>query len=119
MQKKLTTLDILRDARNSGLFRKAAQSLYYHLALRADQSKQYSTYVGYPTLCADTGLDAKTLQKAAAELEDQGLIRRVVRPNHSNIWFLNVTAVRDAVERIRENDVESPFRQPDIEGAEV
>lgn len=104
----LTTLDILRDARDSGLFKKAWQALYYHLALRANQKTDYSTFVGYETLCSDTGLNAKTIQEAAAQLEAAGLISRKVRPNHSNVWYLNVWEVHKVAETRRETPV-NPF----------
>ncbi|MFC6644436.1 helix-turn-helix domain-containing protein [Granulicella cerasi] len=111
MRKQLTTLDILRDARDSGLLRKAAQSLYYHLALRADQRTDYSTYVGYETLCADTGLDSKTLQKAARELESDGLVSRTIRPNRSNVWHLNIWEMHDRAEAQRVPTVNPFVRQ--------
>lgn len=117
MKDMLTTLDILRDARDSGLFRKAGQALYYHLALRANQRTDYSTFVGYETLCSDTCLDPKTLQKAAAQLEAADLISRKVRPNHSNIWYLNVWRVHKEAERRREAPV-NPFA-PDTSTADV
>lgn len=117
MKDTLTTLDILRDARDSGLFRKAGQALYYHLALRANQRTDYSTFVGYETLCSDTGLNAKTIQEAAVQLEAAGLISRKVRPNHSNVWYLNVWKVHKVAETRREAPV-NPFA-PDTSTADA
>lgn len=108
----LSFLDIIKDARDSRLFRKAEQSLYYHLALYVDSKKDYSCFPSYAALCEDTGLDAKTLQKAAASLQEKGLIHLHLRHNRSNLWFLNVAKVQETAELSREQRDDAPLTSP-------
>jgi hypothetical protein len=81
--------------RDSQSTRGAERELLYALCLRARADRKYSCWPGYAQLSADTGLHTTTLKRAAQELERKQLIRRVVRKNSSNIWFLNVPLIVD------------------------
>ena len=92
----LMFFEIMNDARDAQLTKGAQQSLLYHLILRCDPKKDYSCFPSFELLCADTGLDMTTVKRAARELTKKGLISRVVRPNRSNLWYVNVKLLQEA-----------------------
>jgi hypothetical protein len=93
----LPIFTVLRHARDSRLTDKNSELiLLYGLILRCDPKKEYSTFVGYDQLCLDTGCNRKTVQTAAGGLEQKGLIKRRLRHNQSNLWFVNVPQLKDA-----------------------
>lgn len=94
----LTFLDLLKDSRDSHLVTKAEAMLLLMLILRCDPEKSYSCYPGYELLTEDTGLNMKTLKAAAAGLESKTLVKRRVRPNHSNTWFINAKLLHETAE---------------------
>ena len=49
-------------------------------------------------------MDAATLKRAAKKLEDGGLIKRVIRANRSNRFFLNVKLLQEQAVRVRANE---------------
>ncbi len=123
MEKKLHLMffEIMNDARDAQLTKGAQQSLLYHLILRCDPKKDYSCFPSFELLCADTGLDMTTVKRAARELEKKGLISRVVRPNRSNLWYVNVKQLQEAADfkRVARADDKAvkhgcPFEPPTI-----
>jgi DNA-binding MarR family transcriptional regulator len=116
----LSYIDILKDDRDSQLVRNSELVLLMMLSLRVNPTKQYSCFPSYQLLSRDTGLDMTTLKRAARSLEGKNLIRRKVRPNHSNLWYLNVGMIQQAAEENRasakteEDETGSPFDPPVI-----
>lgn len=122
-KENLTWPMLLLDARDAHITTKAEQSLLYHLIMRCDPRKNYSCYPRYAQLCLDTGLEQKTLQRAAAWLEKEGYMRRVIRPEQSNLWFVDAVrihtlAVEKRVEEKREKEEREkcPFAPPTFDG---
>jgi hypothetical protein len=121
-KQSMNTWEILNDARDSRLTKGAQQSLLYHLIMRSDPKKQYSCFPAYELLCLDTGLDMTTLKRAARELERKELVIRQVRPNRSNVWYINVAKLQEVAAADRasrkeaklEAGVQSPFAAPVI-----
>jgi hypothetical protein len=117
MDKKATNygfMDLILDVRDSGLGKHSELILLYALASRVNPDRGFSCFPSYELLCADTRLDKKTLQRAAAGLEKSGLLRREIRPNHSNVWWLNVekiqkTAIESRGQAKQDGAWESPF----------
>jgi DNA-binding MarR family transcriptional regulator len=117
-------LRLVRDARST---RNAQRELLYALAMRCQPAKKFICWPSYAQLAKDTLLDETTLKRAAKRLEDADLIKRVVRPNRSNCFYLNVAllqvqaaAVKEAEEAaklVAEEDDESPFGDPVIDDA--
>jgi hypothetical protein len=97
----LTFLDLLKDARDSHLVAKAQFMLLLMLIVRCDPEKDYSCYPGYELLAEDTGLNMKTLKAAAVGLEGKKLVKRRVRPNHSNVWYINAKLLHETAEAKR------------------
>jgi DNA-binding MarR family transcriptional regulator len=117
---KLSVLDVAWDARDSHLAAKGGEAtLLLMLALRTDPKKKYSCFPGYGQLKEDSGLNIKTLKAAAAALEKKNLVKRVVRPNHSNLWYINVKLLHETAEknraadkRAKNNYDDCPFEAP-------
>ena len=114
-------LRLVRDARST---RNADRALLFALAMRCQPAKKFLSWPSYRQLALDTQLDEVTLKRAAKRLEDAGLLKRVVRANRSNCFFLNVellqqqaAAIKEAEDAAKNNDdLESPFAQPVIDG---
>jgi DNA-binding MarR family transcriptional regulator len=117
-------LRLVRDARST---RNAQRELLYALAMRCQPAKKFICWPSYAQLAKDTLLDVTTLKRAAKRLEDAELIKRVVRPNRSNCFYLNVPllqeqaaaikAAEDAAKLVVEEDDEAPFGDPVIDDA--
>jgi hypothetical protein len=113
----------IRDARST---KNAPRELLYALAMRCDPAKKFICWPSYRTLALDTQLDEVTLKRAAKLLEDDGIIRRVVRANRSNCFFLNIALLQEQAAAVKAADDEakcvamgaheSPFADP-IAGA--
>ena len=83
----LGVLLLIRNARST---RNSQRELLYALALRCNPDRQFLCFPSYGLLAKDTGLDVATLKRAAKALEQAGIIRKVVRPNRSCVFFLNI-----------------------------
>lgn len=90
-KKPIPMISVMCAIRDSQSTRGAERELLYAICLRAKAEENYSCWPGYAHLAVDTGLHPVTLKRAAQELERKKLIRRVIRRNKSNKWFLNVT----------------------------
>ena len=107
---------LVRDAQST---RNAERELMYALAMRCNPAKKFMSWPSYRMLASDTMLDQATLKRAAKRLEDQQLIKRVVRANRSNVFYLNVALLQQqaadvkAAEKVRKlaesGQDESPF----------
>jgi DNA-binding MarR family transcriptional regulator len=112
-------LRLIRDARST---RNADRALLMALGLRCQPAKKFLCWPSYRQLALDTQLDEVTLKRAAKRLEDAGLIKRVVRQNRSNAFFLNISLLQDQAAAVKAADEEakkaafedegSPFAQP-------
>jgi DNA-binding MarR family transcriptional regulator len=115
-------LRFIRDARST---KKADRALLMALGMRCQPAKKFISWPSYKQLALDTGLDEVTLKRAAKRLEDAKLIKRTVRPNRSNCFYLNVAllqqqaaavkAADDAARNVRGD--ESPFGEPILDEA--
>jgi hypothetical protein len=92
---------LIRDARST---KGAQRELLYALALRCSPDKEYSCWPSYEKLAQDTCLSKPCLKRAAASLEAAKLIKRVVRQNHSNLFYLNVALIQEQAEHQRDAD---------------
>jgi hypothetical protein len=114
-------LRLIRDARST---KHADRALLNALALRCDPRKKFACWPSYRQLALDTLLDEVTLQRAARRLEDAGLIKRTIRANRSNLFFLNIPKLieqADSVKKAEARDAdpcESPFEQPTLDDTE-
>ena len=86
-------------------------------ASHVNEDQKYGTYVGYAELARITGYSPRTIKRAVEALEEQGLIKRTVRPHHSNFTHVNVKRIHDAALANRtqwkaEREMESPFELP-------
>jgi DNA-binding MarR family transcriptional regulator len=111
-------LRLVRDARST---KNADRELLYALVLRCNPAKKFIAWPSYRQLALDTCLDKVTLKRAAKRLEEAKLIKRVVRANRSNCFFVNVALLQDQAAEVKaaeaeakklETDDESPFEQP-------
>jgi hypothetical protein len=110
-------------ARDAGSTRGAERELLYALILRCRKEVKYAAFPGYALLAGDTGLHPITLKRAAAGLIKAGIIRRHVRPNRSNMWYINVALLQEQAEarkaerkerqkRLQADDESAPFPEP-------
>lgn len=90
-----------RDARNT---RDAQRELLYALILRADPDKNYLCFPSYGMLAKDTLLHTVTLKRAAQGLEEAGIIKRSLRRNRSNRFYINVDLLERLATENREAD---------------
>jgi DNA-binding MarR family transcriptional regulator len=105
-------------ARNAGSTRGAQRELLYALILRCRKEAKYAAFPGYKLLAEDTGLHPITLKRAAAALIKAGIIKRHVRPNRSNMWFINVSLLQEqAAAREAEREERKRASQVDDESA--
>lgn len=88
-----TILKLLTMARDLEGPKGAARLLLLMLILRAAREHNYSCFPSYGLLASDCNCNMKTLKLAAAELEKLGLIKRVIRRNRSNKFFINVELI--------------------------
>jgi DNA-binding MarR family transcriptional regulator len=119
----IAVLLFIRDARST---KGAQRELLYALALRSNPSKGYICWPSYAQLAIDTGLTPITLKRAANALEVAGYIKRIVRPNRSNRFFLNMEKIQTEALANRAADSEaraakqaadaetSPFNLPSV-----
>ena len=111
---------------SSGLIRDACSTkgaqreLLYALGLRCNPAKKFLCFPSYAQLAEDTQLDPATLKKAAKVLEDNRLIKRVIRKNRSNVFFINVpllqeqAAIAKASKLAALEEMDSPFDDPQV-----
>lgn len=113
-----SVLRLVRDARSTT---NAPRELLYALALRCQPAKNFISWPSYCQLAKDTQLNEITLKRAAKTLEDAKLIRRVVRANRSNCFFINVALLQEQAAEVKATDEaeklasasdESPFDEP-------
>jgi DNA-binding MarR family transcriptional regulator len=102
-KKYATFFDMATWVRDSHLTKGSAQALLYTFVTRCDPKKDYSCFPTLDTLCADTGLDQKTVKRCADQLIKADLIKKAARFNSSNIWYVNVAKLQEAAERNRAN----------------
>jgi|GEM_PF-3688827 len=94
-------LRLVRDARST---KKADRALLYALVLRCRPAEKFIAWPSYARLALDTLLDEVTLQRAAKRLEEAGLIKRVVRANRSNHFYINVALLQDQAAKAKAED---------------
>jgi DNA-binding transcriptional MocR family regulator len=94
----------IRDAQST---RGADRELLYALALRCAPDKRFVCYPSYDKLSKDTKLNVVTLKRAAARLEAAGYISRTIRPNHSNLFYLNMGKLKAEAAVVRAADAEA------------
>ena len=92
---------LVRDARST---KGARRALLNALTLRCRPDQRYSCFPSYATLAKDTMLDPATLKRAAMALEKAGLIKRKVRRNQSNVFFINVALLMKQAAEIKAAD---------------
>lgn len=115
-------LRLIRDARST---KHADRALLNALALRCNPHKRFVCWPSYRQLALDTLLDGVTLQRAARRLEDAGLIKRTVRANRSNLFFLNIPKLVEQAEAEKKAETQdtdpyqSPFEQPVLDAADA
>lgn len=73
--------------------------LLLSLADRAN-GVNFQCYPSIDRLCVDTGLDRKTVMRGLKQLDEIGLIARVVRPSVGNIYHLIGVQDRQSTERV-------------------
>lgn len=116
MSETLSMFKLLRLVRDARSTKNSDRLLLNALAMRSDPKRNYACWPSYRQLGLDTMLDEVTLKRAAKRLEDAGLLRRRVRKNRSNLFFVNVTklieqaeAMREANRKSKSENWESPF----------
>jgi DNA-binding MarR family transcriptional regulator len=130
-KKELSNFEVMRIIRDSRAVRNAPRQLLDALGLRCRPREGFKAWPSYRQLGIDTGLDPMTLKRAAKKLEEAQLIKRVVRPNRSTLFFLNISLLQKLAEESRKADderkraeeakklaainIESPFPEPVID----
>lgn len=127
--KHMPIFEVLRLVRDARSTKKADRELLVALALRCDPTKHFIAWPSYAPLALDTLLDQATLKRAAKRLEDAGLIKRVVRTNRSNHFFINVPLLQEQAAQVKAGDASkiqtgegieaSPFEAPALEDAAI
>ena len=98
---KSTTLNLLLAVRDGASTKGAPRALLNALILRSRATAGFTCFPSYRKLAEDTNLDESTLKRAAKWLEDARLIRRHVRPMHSNRFTIRVGVIMDLAETKR------------------
>ena len=101
---------LIRDSRST---RNAERELLMALALRCNPAKNYVCWPSYSMLAKDTQLNEATLQRAAKKLEAAGLIQRLIRPNSSNRFFLNVARLQQQAAEIKAAEAMAKAASPE------
>lgn len=99
---------VLLMARDAKSTKGADRQVLNALIMRAKPEKKYSCYPAYELLAEDTNLNIKTVKRAAQDLEKAGLIRRRIRHNQSNLFFINVRRLQ---EQVAEREAEEAARK--------
>jgi DNA-binding MarR family transcriptional regulator len=111
-------LRYIRDARST---QKAERALLLALGMRCQPAKKFIAWPSYRQLALDTCLDEVTLKRAAKKLEDANLIKRTIRPNRSNCFYINVPLLQQQAAAVKaaedaakgtSGDEGSPFGDP-------
>jgi hypothetical protein len=114
----LSNFQVLRMIRDSRTTKHSERLLLNALALRANPAKGYRSWPSYALLSLDTMLDQKRVRRAAQALEAKNLIKRMERPNSTNLFFVNVALLAAQAEEALAQDkkkkqedagIESPF----------
>jgi hypothetical protein len=114
---------LLRLVRDSRSTKNADRGLLNAIVLRCNPANKFIAWPSYRQLALDTGLNMVTLKRAAKRLEEAKLIKRVVRANRSNCFYVNASLLQDQAAQVRaaedeakrtKTDDESPFEQPII-----
>jgi DNA-binding MarR family transcriptional regulator len=118
-RKSMSLASVLLHIRDARLTKGAKLLLLYTLALRCQPDKAYMCWPSYEQLALDTQLNIVTLKRAAQKLEEAGYISRVVRPNHSNKFFINMRKIQDEALTNRAADHEAREARKVIEADEA
>ena len=92
-----TVLDLFRAIRDSESTKGSQRILLLALALRCKPGT-WMCWPSYSRLARDTCLDAVTCKRAAKGLEEAGIVRRQVRRNRSNRFYINFERLRAQAE---------------------
>jgi DNA-binding transcriptional regulator YhcF (GntR family) len=89
-QQPMALIKILWSIRDSGIVRNSERQLLDALAMRCRPKEGYKCWPSYRQVARHTSCNVGTLKKAAAALEEKNLIRRTVRRNRSNYFYINI-----------------------------
>lgn len=95
-------VQVLWAIRDSKSTKGAARQLLVALALRCSPKQNYCCWPSYRQLAEDCQLDPATLKRAAASLENAGLVKRIVRKNRSNRFFIIVSKLQEQAKAQKE-----------------
>lgn len=123
--KVMPIFKLLRLVRDAGSTKNAKRELLHAIAMRCRPDKNFIAWPSYRLLAEDTLLDESTLKRAARALEDENLIKRVIRPNRSNCFFVNAALLQEQADKRKvelkknaDREEESPFAAPVVETSE-
>jgi hypothetical protein len=93
-----------RDLRDARLHEMTAAEhlMLIHLAWRIN--KNYTCWPSIQQLVRDTGLNEYTLKRAGTALVNAKLVKRRIRKNRSNLWWINHKLLGERAEANREAD---------------
>jgi DNA-binding MarR family transcriptional regulator len=118
-EKSMPIVRVLWLIRDACATKGAQREMMYALALRCNPNKKFICFPSYSQLAEDTQLDPATLKRAAKALEDKHLIKRVVRKNRSNVFYLNIPLLQEQVAQVKAaklatlEESTSPFGDPE------
>ena len=119
-RKTMSVFQVMRLVRDARSTKGAQRQLLMALALRCNPKKKFICWPSYRVLAEDTLLDPMTLKRAAKKLEDGKLIKRSVRSNHSNVWWVNVALLEEQAAEVKAaanganepSEDDCPFQEP-------
>ena len=113
-KKTISVFQVLRLVRDARSTKGAERQLLMALVLRCNPKENFKCWPSYALLAKDVQLDPMTLKRAAKKLEDREIIKRVIRPNHSNLFFINVALLQEQAAAANAPVVEEacPFADP-------
>lgn len=132
-KKKMPIFELMRVIRDSRAVKNGPRLVLDALALRCRTEQEFRAWPSYRQLVLDTGLNMTTLKRIAKQLEERNLIRRKVKANKANTFFINVPLLQEMAQAARDEDqaektkrkfsayeaARSPFVQPVEDEAEL
>jgi hypothetical protein len=108
-QKSPGVIQLVLAIRDCRCFRGPERQLLHALALHARAGKKdgaywFSAFPSYPTLVKETGLDRRTLMRAAKNLAETEVLRRKKRSHTSTIYYLAFGIMKSYAAQVLENE---------------
>jgi hypothetical protein len=101
VEREIRSWDLLEIVRDANVVKGAERHVLFALCMRANTKKNFTCFPSYAQIVEDSSVGLSQVKVAVRELAKAGWIRRQIRPNTSNLFFIDVPALKAAAEERR------------------